>query len=877
MAITMESPVSQQDRVIKNTLTGLLALACLPLAKAETANHAPHDPRIPALIPYPQQVELQVGLERNQSSALRLDQSTRLCFTIPPTPRLSAASARFRERLVRQQDIQLDAATDCSTLTDDSALTRLVLTVENTADDHDETTLAALDTKRESYHLRIKADGVQVSAKNEPGLLHGLQTLSQLIGISDSKPGYSELPALKILDYPRFRWRGLMLDSARHFFSVDTIKRQLDGMAASKLNVFHWHLTDDQGWRLESKAYPRLHETAPGGDYYSREQVREIVRYARDRGIVVVPEIDMPGHASAIAHAYPELISAPGPYPPEDRWGVHKPLLNPADPAVYEFAEKILAEVADLFPFEYVHIGGDEVDPAQWLNNPQIREYMNQHQLTDSRALHNDFNHRLAEILAPHGRKMIGWDEILHPGLAPSAAVQSWRGPDALGDIARAGHFGILSTGFYLDQPQYAGYHYRNNILPRPTDVTAPRAGAQWQTWAFSAPRKRGSAVSGHFTLIKPETGPARGVMVFAGKRPQPLNNVSQIGPYTTFSLDTWMGPLTARLQLQKNTLEGEFLVGNAPYHPSGHLLASSANEDTAPTFTDADTPLTSAQADRILGGEVALWSEMVTEQNIDVKLWPRAFAVAERLWSNGELRNEDFLYRRLHTISDWTQTATGLQHRQQQSAALEQLFPDPLLPQARELAAVLEPAHYYHRHHEKSANETYSRRDPLDRLADSLPAESVALGPLRLFAGQSKLPGNEITDETHPALESSLMQLWKSHRAASTILQSRNTVPAEVTSIAKLAQQQSELAFLVVERYLDTTPFSPTEEVALRNRLQPLKGIHHEMILPAVPALERLLDHLQHSSADRSNTGSGTGSKSAARAIPQGKEHEHD
>ncbi|WP_105103114.1 beta-N-acetylhexosaminidase [Microbulbifer pacificus] len=821
-------------------LLGFGLCALLPLTALTHNGHA-----LPAPMPYPQQL-----IRHDAAGEFTLSERSALCFPRAPGERLGAAATRFRLRTERQVGIALEATTRCDdpAIASNTSVIKLVSEKSQAAP----VRLAELTSEREAYRLDINPQKITLSAEFDEGVLRGLQTLSQLIGTE--KNDYLALPPLTIIDQPRFRWRGLLLDSSRHFLSVDTIKRQLDGMAAAKLNVFHWHLTDDQGWRLESRTYPKLHQTAPGGNFYTREQVRDIVRYAGERGIVVVPEIDMPGHASAIAVAYPELLSAPGPYKPEDRWGVHKPLLNPANPAVYHFAESILAEVAELFPFEYVHIGGDEVDPEHWEANPDIQKFMQEHALADSDALHNYFNSRLAEILARLERKLIGWDEILHPGLAPSAAVQSWRGPDALGEIARAGHFGILSTGFYLDQPQYTDYHYRNAIIPEPLEFGDLQPGEQWQTWQFSAPRKRGSPVSGTFTLIESAEGALRGVMNFSGKAPQVLHNIERSGPNTRFNLDTWMGPLHARLQLRGKKLSGEFVVGNAPYHPVGALIDSRQMESVSPALANIGTPLTDAQKNNILGGEVALWAEMVDEDNIDLRLWPRAFAVAERLWSDEALQDETFLYKRLNAINHWAETAVGLRHKAQHLAALQALFPENLQTQARDFTAVLEPAHYYHRHHQKSAHETYSRRDPLNRLADSLPAESMALQELRTFS--ENLPDAPVDIETwvdKDALQNGLLHLWRAGVAAEAILQQRERIPTDIQKLAELVQQQMELGFLVASRFADGKPFATAEETTIREQIASLKGMHHEVVLPAVDVLECLMDRLQYA-GDRQN-----------------------
>ena len=316
----------------------------------------------------------------------------------------------------------------------------------------------------EHYTLTIDANGVQIAANTRFGALRAMETLLQLIQNGTEN---TTLPWVTIDDSPRFPWRGLLLDSARHFIPVEDIKRQIDGMAAAKLNVLHWHLTDDQGWRFSSRRYPKLTQLASDGLFYSEEQMRDVVRYAMARGIRVVPEIDMPGHASAIAVAYPELMSAPGPYEMERHWGVLKPVLDPTKAAAYTFAEAIVSELAAIFPDAYLHIGGDEVDDTQWINNPAIQQFMRDNKLADSHALQAYFNRKLEAILEKHQRQMVGWDEIFHPDLPKSIVIQSWQGQDALGEVAKQGYKGILSTGFYLDQPQYTAYHYRNEIVPQ--------------------------------------------------------------------------------------------------------------------------------------------------------------------------------------------------------------------------------------------------------------------------------------------------------------------------------------------------------------------------------------------------------------------------
>lgn len=423
----------------------------------------------------------------------------------------------------------------------------------------------------ESYKLTVDANGVNISANTRFGALRAMETLLQLM---QNGAENTSIPWVTIEDSPRFPWRGLLLDSARHFLPIPDIKRQIDGMAAAKLNVLHWHLTDDQGWRFSSKRYPKLTQLASDGLFYTPEQMREIVRYAAERGIRVVPEIDMPGHASAIAVAYPELMSAPGPYAMERHWGVLKPVLDPTKEATYTFADAMVSELAAIFPDPYLHIGGDEVDDSQWKANAAIQRFLRDNKLADSHALQAYFNRKLETILEKHHRQMVGWDEIYHPDLPKSILIQSWQGQDALGQVAQNGYKGILSTGFYLDQPQSTAYHYRNEIVPQGlngVDVIADTDSVQ--SWAFSMPRLKGKPVEGSFTLVKGDAG-WRGFIDFAGKSRRAVDNIQwRDDNQVTFTVDTWMGETRPVVSVENDKLSGYFLVGNARYPISGTRL----------------------------------------------------------------------------------------------------------------------------------------------------------------------------------------------------------------------------------------------------------------------------------------------------------------
>jgi hexosaminidase len=278
-----------------------------------------------------------------------------------------------------------------------------------------------------------------------------------------------------IEDAPRFPWRGLLVDACRHFEPIEVIKRTLDGMAAVKLNVLHWHLSEDQGFRVESLRYPRLHGDGSDGLFYTQAEIREVVAYARDRGIRIVPEFDMPGHTSSWFVGYPGYASGPGPYRIQRTWGVFDPALDPTREEVYTFIDSLIGEMAGLFPDPYWHVGGDEVNGVEWSANRRIRDFMRRNGLADNAALQAYFNQRLGRILVRHGKRMVGWDEILHPDLPQTAVIQSWRGTEYLGQAVRQGYSGILSAPFYLDHMLSAEDHYVDPV-PDTTELTPEQA-----------------------------------------------------------------------------------------------------------------------------------------------------------------------------------------------------------------------------------------------------------------------------------------------------------------------------------------------------------------------------------------------------------------
>lgn len=407
------------------------------------------------LLPVPASVQAQPG-------RLNLNGSFTIAVAGCPDARLEPAVRRLQERIAGRTGLPLPPGLASGTRA-------AVLSIECESPGSQIPRLG----EDESYSLEVTSQHASLKAATGTGALRGIETVLQLV--SADQGGYY-LPAVTIQDKPRFAWRGLMIDVARHWEPVEVVKRNIDGLAAVKMNVFHWHLSDDQGFRVESKKYPKLQEMGSDGLYYTQEQIRDVVAYAAGRGVRIVPEFDMPGHTTSWFVGYPELASGPGPYQIERKFGVFDPTMDPTREETYKFLDGFLGEMAQLFPDEYIHIGGDENNGKQWKANPRIQEFMQKHGLKDTAALQAYFNQRVLKILTKHGKKMVGWDEILTPDLPKNVVVQSWRGTKSLADGAKLGYTGVLSQPYYFDHMAPAEYFYVSDPLPANSDLTPEQA-----------------------------------------------------------------------------------------------------------------------------------------------------------------------------------------------------------------------------------------------------------------------------------------------------------------------------------------------------------------------------------------------------------------
>jgi hexosaminidase len=415
-------------------LCGGLVLTLLPTTKVTAQSNSTI-----SLMPLPAKMQLGTG-------TLKIDEHFAVGFSGFREARLNRAGERFLEQLHRETGIVL-AKGEAG---DPSKATLVVIT------DHESKAIQELG-EDESYTLEVTSTAAKLHAPNPLGTLRGLQTFLQLVSVTSN--GFV-VPAISIQDQPRFPWRGLMIDSGRHFTPIEVLRRNLDGMEAVKMNVFHWHISEDQGFRAESHKFPKLQEQGSDGLYYTQAEIRDLITYARDRGIRVVPEFDMPGHSTAWFAAHPEIASGAGPYQIERKWGVFDAAMDPTSEKTYKFLNELIGEMSKLFPDQFFHIGGDEVNGKEWDANAKIQAYKKAHNLKDNQALQGYFSGRVQEIVVKHGKTPVGWDEILVPGVPKAIVIQSWRGADSLAAAAKQGYRGILSNGYYLDLGWTAARHY---------------------------------------------------------------------------------------------------------------------------------------------------------------------------------------------------------------------------------------------------------------------------------------------------------------------------------------------------------------------------------------------------------------------------------
>jgi len=538
------------------------------------------------VMPWPQKINLNEG-------NFTLNKNFKVNITGNPNPRIFARTTQFLRRLDGRTGLFFDQG--FLTKINETPAAQLQINCDQSG--------AIGINADESYQLEIKSDKININASSDLGAIHALETLLQLLQNNGTSFYF---PAATITDFPRFTWRGLMIDVARHFQPVDVIKRNLDAMAAMKMNVFHWHLTDDQGWRIELKNHPKLTQLASDGLYYTQEEIKNIVKYADERGILVVPEIDVPGHASAILSVYPEVGSKlnfdKNTYAVERNSGIFTPTLDPSNPKTYQLLSEIFDEVCPLFTGNYFHIGGDENEGKDWDSNPKIQEFKKKNKLETNHDLQTYFTMQLVPMLKKHNKTLMGWEEIMTKNMSKDAIIHSWKGINegvpagqSLTNAVKNGYKTVLSNGYYIDLMLGVENHYLNDPMPK-------------------------------------------------------------------------------------------------------------------------NTTLSTEEKARILGGEATMWSELVTPTTIDSRIWPRTAAIAERLWSNENVKDLASLRQRMKAVSVQLEEL-GITHIRNKEVLLRNISNNQNITALEGFSNICEPLKIYSRNSEGTEYQTYS---PFTLFADA-------------------------------------------------------------------------------------------------------------------------------------------------------------
>ena len=589
------------------------------------------------LLPIPKSISLQSGsFQLSQNFGIAIHSAVRDTILIKAVNRVYQTLKRRTGIYFKQDRIRS---------TDNSDTAALQVTISKAA-------TPAIGTD-ESYSLNITNSKIVVNAPTTIGALHAFETIAQLLAKNDTGGYY--FPSVTIRDNPRFQWRGLMIDVSRHFIPVDVLKRNIEGMAAVKMNVLHLHLTDNEGFRVESKVFPQLHIKGSNGEYYTQAQVKELVAFAEERGIIIVPEFDMPGHTKSWFAGQPQLSSTPGAYeagPPIDIHSLKDmnlnsimrlmatapfPAMDPSRESTYEFIDKFIAEMVTLFPSQFFHIGADENNGVVWKQNPSIVAFMEKNKIPDTHALQAYFVKRVREIVHRHHKQMIGWEELFSKDISKDIAVQVWQNSSYTKKAFDNGNPVIISKGFYLDLFMPAHVHYNNPDLPA--------------------------------------------------------------------------------------------------------------------AFPDS-------VASQLRGGEAAQWTEAADKTNIETRIWPRAAAVAERLWSPATANDADDFYRRLFILSEELDDL-GLQHVSGYDRSLRRISNNSLTS-IKTLTDVLTPVKGYKKlfaQMMKAESVTYQTA-PLIQVSDIVPVDSKVQWEFRR-AVQSYLANNDVTSEN---IIKSYLALWISN-----------------------------------------------------------------------------------------------------------------
>jgi hexosaminidase len=572
----------------------------------------------------------------------------------------------------------------------------------------------------ESYSIEVTNSKVRIEAPSSIGIERALQSLTQLV---EAKSTGAYIPYCTIYDRPQYPWRGLMIDVVRHWIPKEVILQNIDAMALVKLNVLHLHLSDDQGFRVESKAYPLLHQESSEGLYYTQEDIKDIITYAAKRGVRVVPEFTLPGHATSILKAYPSLGNKKENYELQKGYGIFQENLDPTNQEVYTFLAGFFKEMADLFPDEYVHIGGNEVLPVQWQQDESIQKFIQDKGLKNEFGLQLYFNMRLIEILRNLDKKMMGWDEISHPEMAKNQVlIQSWRGQESLFDALRMGAPAILSAGWFLDHKLHASDLYSIDPSLNSEALNIEPDTANWCAYEVTT-TVNNIDQNGMLILFGKEDN-LRGVLNIMNRN-SVFKEAQLKGDILRFQIDNNAERINAQIKIGQNEINGILRMSIADIPIKGIKVGGNDMIDgmVLPKFSKP-SPVNASQFKNMLGGEACIWTEWVTPQNINNRIWPSASAVAEKLWSHPELTNDipDF-YRRLSVFQSDLKSYGILSDHFKQAFLASKCPQDTYKPMMILLDCLEEVKNYERWKYEIDHN----IKTPLNNVADIVDTESMS------------------------------------------------------------------------------------------------------------------------------------------------------
>jgi len=684
----------------------------------------------------------------------------------------------------------------------------------------------------ESYQISI-GNEINLEANTQWGINYGLESILQLIHAENNEVA---IPKLSLEDQPRFGWRGLMMDVSRHWMPKEVVLRVLDAMAAVKMNTFHWHLSDDQGFRVQSFVYPGLQGQGSDEKYYTQDEIKEVIAFAAERGIRIIPEFDIPGHSKSWQIAYPELGTSQKQMTLRNTGAeLFSPPLDPTNEKVYEFLDRFVEEMGALFPDPYFHIGGDEVDSKYWETNARVKAFMDEHNLADAHALQAYFNKRVQPLLEKHGKKMVGWQEILHPDLGSNIVIQSWIDHKSLFKGVQSGTSGILSAGWYLDHKLHAGEYYQVDPLVLPGAVDIEPDSSNWKM--FDLTIDFGSQqIEGDMVIFDRDPN---NVFGFFGI----LNNLVAFKHGTIengvlkLEFSAQMGTMKFEGNLGQNELKGKMSMMLMNFDCSGKLIGGSEIPGTTLPKIEVMKPLTAEEQTRILGGEAAMWAEVVSDINVESRIWPTSAAIAEKLWTPAELTSDtEDMYRRLQILSSYLDQR-GSHHQKQMNNVLGNLIEPEGLAALTRLVNLLEEAKYYARMSGILGQSNLYLPDlQLNGVVDAARPESFEARQFNQLVDE--FIANQNDNEKHEILD--YLKEWSNlNEQLKPYLQS-----AELNKVTKISEEFSTVSQALLQKFEQDSVLSEEEINALSGKITFLENGENGMLLAVAPGLRNLLKY---------------------------------